>query len=386
MPQGPGDVLALVRAGQARTRAEIAAATGLSRVTVAQRVDSLLHSRLIREAGVARSSGGRRAAQLEFNAGHSVILSIAVETTHTRIAVTDLLGQVLHVDDVAVRVADGPEEVLNVVGQQARALLDRSNVSDRLLSGVGLSIPGPVDPQTERPSQPPIMPGWDAYPVGDRLAEALGAQPVVVENDANAMALGEQATGYPASPSLAFVKVSTGIGTGLVIGGSVYQGIDGGAGDIGHVRLPGNDALCQCGARGCVASVASGRAVASALTDLGIDATSGRDVGRLLAQGEPDAMRLTQEAGRLLGQVMATVVCLLNPGVLVIGGALASAPLISGVRETLYPLSLPRATRHLDVRLSELGADAALVGMTRIVVDRVFSPEAVNQRLAARAG
>jgi predicted NBD/HSP70 family sugar kinase len=94
-------------------------------------------------------------------------------------------------------------------------------------------------------------------------------------------------------------------------------------------------------------------------------------------------MRRTQEAGRIIGEVVATVVCLLNPGVLLIGGALASSPLISGVRETLYPLSLPRATRHLDVRLASRGEDAGIIGMTRMVVDQVFTPSAIDAMLGA---
>ena len=101
----------------------------------------------------------------------------------------------------------------------------------------------------------------------------------------------------------------------------------------------------------------------------------------LLAAGNADAARLTQQAGRRIGEVMATVVCLLNPEVVLIGGALASAPLLAGIRETLYRLALPRATRHMALQLGSLGEDAAIVGLTRVVVDHEFSPEAVNVKL-----
>jgi len=244
-------------------------------------------------------------------------------------------------------------------------------------------VPGPVEPGRGRVTQPPIMPGWDGYPIDAHLEARFGA-PVLVDNDANLMALGEHRARYPDTAALVVVKASTGIGAGMVIGGEVYRGIDGGAGDIGHVRLAGHpDAVCQCGAHGCLAAVASGRAVARALTEAGIPATSGRDVRDLLARGDVTALRLTQAAGRVIGEVMATVVCLLNPGVLLIGGALASSALISGVRETLYPLSLPRATRHLDVRLASLGEGAGIIGMTRMVVDQVFAPRAVDAMLTA---
>jgi predicted NBD/HSP70 family sugar kinase len=385
MVSGPGDVLALIRAGAARTRGDVMEATGLSRMTVAQRIDALLATGLIRHAGTASAPRGRRAAHLEFNASHSVVVVVTVETTHTRVAVTNLVGEVLEEQDIEVAVVDGPEPVLQAITAAIDVSLRRAGMPRTEVSGVGIAIPGPVDPHTLRPSQPPIMPGWDAYPVADHLHDALGAEVVLVENDANVMALGEQSVNYPSTDSLCLVKVSTGIGTGIVLDGRIYHGVDGGAGDIGHVRLSDYpDVVCQCGSRGCLAAIASGRAVASALSEHGIEAQSGRDVHRLLAQGNTAAMGLTQDAGRRIGEVMATVVCLLNPEILVIGGALASAPLISGLRESLYPLSLPRATRHLDVRLSTLGENAVVVGMTRRVVDHVFAPESVNSRLAAR--
>jgi predicted NBD/HSP70 family sugar kinase len=382
MPSGPGDVFDLIRHGRVRTRGDILDVTGLSRMTVSQRVDGLLAAGLIREAGADRASGGRRPTRLEFDVTHSVVLSATVDTTHSRTALTDLSGRILADRHVDVAVEHGPEKVLSAIADAAHDLLEAHGLPSSKVSGMGVSVPGPVDPATLRPSQPPIMPGWDAYPVAEHLHDAF-AVPVLVENDANAMALGEYSTGYLDCRALCLVKVSTGIGTGIVIDGRVYQGIDGGAGDIGHVRLAGHpDAVCQCGARGCLAAVASGRAVARALSEVGIPATSGRDVRELLARGDVAAMRRTQEAGRVIGEVVATVVCLLNPGVLLIGGALASSPLISGVRETLYPLSLPRATRHLDVRLASRGEDAGIIGMTRMVVDQVFAPSAVDAMLA----
>ena len=250
------------------------------------------------------------------------------------------------------------------------------------LCGMGLSLPGPVDPDSRRPSQPPILPGWDAYPVAEHLQAGLPGVPVLTVNDADAAALGEYAAGFSHVRSLCLVKVSTGIGTGLVIDGRSYTGADGGAGDIGHVRVaPRSETRCQCGMQGCLAAVASGRAVAAELTALGFSAQSGREVRQLLAAGNADAARLTQEAGRRIGEVMATVVCLLNPAVVLIGGALASAPLLAGIRETLYQLALPRATRHMTLQLGALGEDAAIVGLTRLVVDHEFSPDAVNAKL-----
>lgn len=378
MVVGPGDVLHLIRSGKARTRGDIQEETGMSRMTVAQRVDALLKAGLIREAGTARPSGGRRPTDLAFNLQHSFTISASVETTSSRVSLTDLSGAIIADEHLDIAVEDGPEKVLHAMAEAGARLLARSKTPIEKVSGVGISVPGPVDPHTLRPSQPPIMPGWDAYPIVEFIQDAFPV-PVLVENDANAMAIGEYSAGFAGTAPLCLVKVSTGIGIGLVIGGEVYQGVDGGAGDIGHVRHPAFAGLqCHCGSFGCLAAGASGGAVARQLTGLGIEASSGRDVHRLLQAGNVETMRLTHEAGRRLGEVMATVVCLLNPAVLLIAGDLASSSLIGGIRETLYPMSLPRATRHLDVRLAALGEDAGIRGMSSLLVNQVFSASAVN--------
>lgn len=379
---GPGDVLHLIRSGRARTRGDIQAVTGMSRMTVAQRVDALLKAELIREAGTARPSGGRRPTDLAFNLQHSCIISASVETTSSRVALTDLSGVIIKDERLDIAVDDGPEKVLRAINEAAQQILRTSGTAITKVSGMGISIPGPVDPHTLRPSQPPIMPGWDAYPIAEFIQDTFPV-PVLVENDADAMAVGEYSAGFTGVTSLCLVKVSTGIGTGLVINGQVYQGVDGGAGDIGHVRHPAFAGLqCQCGSFGCLAAGASGGAVARSLANLGIAGTSGRDVHKHLRAGNVEAMRLTHEAGQRIGEVMATVVCLLNPAVLLIAGDLASASLIGGIRETLYPMSLPRATRHLDVRLASLGEDASIRGMSSLLVNQVFAPDAVNARLS----
>jgi predicted NBD/HSP70 family sugar kinase len=389
MPTGPGDVLGLIRDGRAQTRGDVRDITGLSRMTVAQRLDALLDAGIIVEGDTTtEATGGRRRRRLVFNTSQSRAVVAAVDTTHTRIAVTDLGGTRLAEDEIEVPVEEGPVVVLDEIAAAMAALLDRAGVRTEDLCGAAISLPGPIDPASGRPSQPPILPGWDAYPVAEHVQAGLPGVPVLTANDADAAALGEYAhAGDVRYPLMCLVKVSTGIGTGIVMGGRCYTGADGGAGDIGHVRVPtGSDELCQCGGHGCLAAVASGRAVARELTQMGIPAASGREVGQLLKRGNPDAARLTQRAGRRIGEVMATVVCLLNPDVVLIGGDLASAPLLSGIRETLYKLSLPRATRHLQLHLGSLGEDATLVGLTRLLVDHEFSPDAVNARLRGAAG
>ncbi|MCX4453928.1 ROK family protein [Streptomyces sp. NBC_01728] len=404
-----GDLLELVRSGRATTRGALQQATGLSRATVGQRLDRLFRAGWLREGAggpVDSPQGGRPSITLEFDDEHAVVLAADLDTRHGRAAVVSLSGEIQAEHHGSLRIEDGPDAVLGELGRWFAELLEKAGQRADAVCGIGLAVPGPVDTETGKVVQPPIMPGWDGYDIRGRLGRAFaehagveGAKgagitgsagiarggtriPVLVDNDANLMAYGEQRTGYPDCSAFALVKVSTGIGAGMVVGGSVYRGVDGGAGDIGHIRV-GADALCRCGSYGCLAAVASGGAVARRLAESGVPATSGSDVRDLLTAGHPEAMALAREAGRQVGDVLATVVTLLNPGVLMIAGDLSGTPFLTGVRELLYQRALPRSTAHLDVVTSRLGERAGLVGAGALVVEYLYAPERVEERLAA---
>ncbi|MER5936828.1 ROK family protein [Streptomyces sp. NPDC001928] len=386
-----GELLELVRSGRAVTRGALQQATGLSRATVGQRLDRLFRAGWLREGAggpVDSPLGGRPSITLEFDDAHAVVLAADLETRHARAAVLSLSGEILAEHSGTLVVRDGPEAVLGELARWFAELLEKAGRRAGEVCGIGLAVPGPVDSDTGRVVQPPIMPGWDGYDIRGRLARAFGeetgaeAVPVLVDNDANLMAYGEQRTGYPDCSAFVLVKVSTGIGAGVVVDGSVYRGIDGGAGDIGHIRV-GADAQCRCGSYGCLAAVASGRAVARRLAEEGVPAASGSDVRDLLAAGHTGAAALAREAGRQVGDVLATVVTLLNPGVLMIAGDLAGTPFLTGVRELLYQRALPRSTAHLDVVTSRLGERAGLIGAGALVVEHLYAPERVEERLVA---
>ncbi|MFI5976994.1 ROK family protein [Streptomyces sp. NPDC051452] len=388
---GAGDLLELVRSGRAVTRGALQQATGLSRATVGQRLDRLFRAGWLREGagGPAGSPlGGRPAVTLEFDDSHAVVLVADLDTRHARAAVLTLTGEILAEHSGTAVVEDGPEAVLAALGSWFGELLPRTGRRAEEVCGIALAVPGPVDSETGRVVQPPIMPGWDGYDIRGRLSRAFTehtgapAVPVLVDNDANLMAYGEQRTGHPDCTAFVLVKVSTGIGAGVVVDGSIYRGADGGAGDIGHIRV-GGDALCRCGSYGCLAAVASGGAVAGRLAEAGVPAASGSDVRDLLAAGHPEAAALAREAGRRVGDVLATVVSLLNPGVLMIAGDLAGTPFLTGLRELLYQRALPRSTAHLDVVTSRLGERAALIGAGALVVERLYTPARAEERLTA---
>ncbi|MFF7328872.1 ROK family protein [Streptomyces sp. NPDC008150] len=386
-----GELLELVRSGRATTRGALQQVTGLSRATVGQRLERLFRAGWLREGAggpVDSPLGGRPAITLEFDDAHAIVFAADLDTRHARAAVLTLTGEILAERSGGLAVEDGPEAVLGELAGWLADLLEQSGHRAAEVCGIGLAVPGPVDSDTGRVVQPPIMPGWHGYDIRGRLARAFtehtGAPPVpvLVDNDANLMAYGEQRTGYPDCSAFVLVKVSTGIGAGVVVDGALYRGVDGGAGDLGHIRV-GADAVCRCGSRGCLAAVASGGAVARRLAEAGVPAASGSDVRALLAEGHPEAAAFARDAGRLVGDVLATVVTLLNPGVLMIAGDLAGTPFLTGVRELLYQRALPRSTAHLDVVTARLGERAGLVGAGAMVVEYLYAPERAEERLLA---
>ena len=382
---GAGAMLSLIRQGRATTRADLAALTGMARSTVAQRVQALIAGQLVYESEEGASTGGRPPRTFVFNQAAGVVLAADLGATHSRIAMTDLAGEVLAEHAEELEIASGPENVLAWLRDAFDRLLDESGRTLGDVRGVGVGVPGPVEFATGRPVNPPIMPGWDNYPVSDELGDHYDA-PVLVDNDVNIMALGEHWSAWPLAEHLLYVKVGTGIGCGIVAGGEIHRGAEGAAGDIGHIRVTADESVvCRCGNVGCLEAVAGGRAIAMQLHDLGVDAESSRGVVQQVRAGNPDSVRLVREAGRTLGDVLASVVNFFNPAVIVIGGDVAEAheQLLAGVREVVYQRSLPLATRHLRVVRSSLGDRAGVTGAAVMVIEHVLSPEAVDRALAA---
>jgi predicted NBD/HSP70 family sugar kinase len=384
----PGVILELIRGGHADTRNALIETTGLSRSTILQRLGVLIASGLVVEgAGGRTSNGGRPPTVLTLNEEAGVVLAADLGARHARIAVCDLGGRALAEREEPITIADGPDTVLAWLIATFDGLLTETEraASDVLSAGVGL--PGPVDFATGRPISPPIMPGWDGYPVADVLAEHYEA-PVLVDNDVNIMAVGEHRVHLAELEHLVFVKVATGIGAGVITNGRVYRGTHGAAGDIGHIRSSADsDVLCTCGNRGCVGALASGSAVARQLAAEGLGVSSPADVVALVAQAEPRAIARVRDAGRLLGEALASVVSVLAPTAIVVGGEMAEArePLLAGIRETIYQRSLPLATRELAITTSRLGRRAGLVGAATMATEHALSPERVDELLAQRA-
>lgn len=378
------DVFQLLRNGQPWTRAELATSTGLSRSTVSTRVDLLLSSGLVGFVGQALSSGGRPPTRIAFRPQARTVLAVDVGARHVRVALTDLSGRQIDEELIAMPVSAGPEAVLGQIVASGMRLLDRRPSVDSGLAGVGIGLPGPVEHSTGRPVKPPIMPGWDGFDVVKFVQNYLPV-PVLVDNDVNIMAIGERAAHWQDVDDLLFIKVATGIGGGIISGGQLKRGADGTAGDLGHVRVArGEGILCKCGNIGCLEAIASGDAVAQSLTDQGIAAASGKEVVELAANGSIPAIQALRQAGRDIGEVVATCVNLLNPRLIVIGGSMAAAGehIMAGVQEVVAHRSAPFATANLRIALSLARDHAAIMGASQLVSQYVLSPAGIDAALS----
>jgi glucokinase-like ROK family protein len=315
------------------------------------------------------------------------MVGIDIGATSIDVAVTDGGLEILGHVSMACNVREGPDVVLD----HALELLGKlrgQGLADEI-HGAGIGVPGPVSFRDGVPVVPPIMPGWDRFPVREVIGQKLGCS-VLVDNDVNLMALGEVHAGPArAADDFLLVKIGTGVGCGIVVNGQIYRGMSGSAGDIGHIRVDENGPTCVCGNIGCLETYFSGAALAR---DALAAAQSGRsaffaqrleqageltavDVSDAVAAGDPIAVRMVRDGGRRVGQVLAGLISFFNPGLVIIGGGVAGLGhvLLAEIRSVVYRRSAPLATGNLPIVLSELGDTAGVIGATRLISDHIFS-------------
>ncbi|NEE03523.1 ROK family transcriptional regulator [Phytoactinopolyspora halotolerans] len=381
------NVLRILRDEGPLSRVQLADRLGVSRTTMATEVNRLIELGLAESAGPAASRGGRRSTLVDFSSDLRFV-GIDIGATSISVAITDgrlaVLGER---QSVSMDVRLGPEHVLGTAIELARKMLAERKI-DRP-AGVGVGVPGPVDFHSGTPVSPPIMPGWHGYPVRDAVARELGC-PVLLDNDVNVMALGEQHSGVAKTAGdFLFVKVGTGIGCGIVVNGELYRGVDGCAGDIGHIRVEEFGPTCACGNTGCLEAYFGGAALARDATSAAQSGASpalaamletkgeltAADVALAVDQGDAHAVQMVRDGGQRLGWVLASLVSFFNPGLIVIGGRVAQLghPLLAEIRGVVYRRSLPLATGNLPVVLSEMEGDAGVVGAAALISEAVFA-------------
>jgi glucokinase-like ROK family protein len=382
MPAGPdvrrernrARVVAALREAGAASRAELARRTALSRTTLGSIVAELEREGMLveQEDGGAGASprGGRPPRQLSFSRSAGAAIGVDFGKRHLRVAAADLSHTILAEAERPMRTDDPAEAGLDTAEELVEEVLAEAGVARSDVTGVGLGLPGPIDMRSGRVGSSSILPGW----VGVRAAEALGTRldlPVHVDNDANLGALAELHWGAAQGRrNAAYLKVSTGIGAGLIVDGRLFHGSAGMAGEIGHTIIQEHGPVCRCGKRGCLETLAG----AAALVDL-LKGTHGPELttkGLLAAaaDGDTGARRVLADAGRHIGTAVATLCDLLNPELIVVGGELSvvGEVLLDPIREQVHRHAIPATARGLEIVPGVLGDRAELLGTLALVL------------------
>ena len=373
---------------RAVSRSEMTDALGVSRSKISMEVGRLIEAGLLAEDGLAKSEGGRRSSLLRIPRSAGLIAAVDLGATSTDVALSTLGGELLIHRGEPGDIKDGPRSVLDRVKELLSELLAEEGADARDVLAIGVGVPGPVEHASGVLRSPPIMPGWDGFPIREAFADEYTA-PVFVDNDVNVMALGEHRDGLgKGEDDVLFVKIGTGIGGGIIADGHLQRGSQGCAGDIGHICADPEGPVCSCGNKGCLEAMAAAPAIAAKAEECAKEGLSpvlrevfekrgtltAKDVGEAASLGDYHALQIIKESGRLVGQVLAMLVSTLNPSIIVVGGGVANIgnSLLAEIRSTVYLRSLPLATRNLPVVLSRLDQTAGVTGASVLAAEGVL--------------
>lgn len=372
-------VLRLVWQAGRISRADIARRANLSRSTVSEIINEILPSGLVAESGEGPSRGGRRPIVLEFQDDACVILGVEMGATHVAAALTNLRGRVLAWRSREHPVRQDPEGTRELVAELCQACLDDVLPAVWPVVGIGVAVPCPLDPAHPDRLSSLVLPAWQGLLGLEAIAARFGV-PLMVDNDANLGALAERWWGVGRGvDNFAYIKVATGVGSGHVIGGEVYRGSTGVAGEIGHIAIDPHGKPCICGLRGCLATLIGGPALLARAAELlpqfpqsslarpGIDI---HDIETAALAGDPLALQVAREAAEHLGIAVAGLLNLMNPALVVLGGDLAGFGelLVAPLRETVRRRTLVSSVAAAEIRTSELGPRSVAIGAATLVL------------------
>jgi predicted NBD/HSP70 family sugar kinase len=364
-------VVRAVRLAGSLTQAEIARSTGLSAATVSNIVRELRDNGTVQVTPT--SSGGRRARSVALSGDAGIVVGVDFGHSHLRVAVGNLAHQVLAEQSEPIDVDASAGEGFDRAEQLVGRLVESTGIAREKVLGVGLGVPGPIDMETGALGSTAILPGWSGVNPRQEMTDRLGV-PVQVDNDANLGALGELVWGGGRGvKDLAYIKVASGVGAGLVIDGRIYRGPGGTAGEIGHIVLDESGPVCRCGNRGCLETFTAARYVLELLRGSHGEGLTVPRMVQLGREGDPGCRRVIGDVGRHIGMGVASLCNLLNPSRVVLGGDLAEAgELVLGpIRESVSRYAIPSAAQRLSVVPGSLGARAEVLGALALVLSEM---------------
>jgi len=375
------------------SRSEVSGITGWSKAKASQEIRSLVDKGYLVEMGEGASQGGRKPGLLRINDQLGYIAGIDVGATSLDIALADVTGSILQRCSETTDVKLSPETVFGRCSELLTEIIQAQGATPDQILGIGVGVPGPVDFARGVLVAPPLMPEWENFPIRDFFKQTFVSAFVVVDNDVNIMALGEQRSGDGAGiDHFIFVKIGTGIGAGIISNGKIHRGSDGCAGDIGHICVDKEGPLCACGNKGCLEAMSAGPAIASKALEAarnGISPTLSQmlesnggilrpeDVNTACREGDQAALDIIRDSGKMIGDVLAGLVNFFNPSHIFIGGGIANFGnhLLVAVRRAVLHRSLPLATTHLSIKFSRVGPNAGVMGAISLALDYLFAIE-----------
>ncbi|GAU66978.1 putative NagC family transcriptional regulator [Streptomyces sp. NBRC 110611] len=364
-------VVRAVRMAGSLTQAEIARSTGLSAATVSNIVRELKDGGTVEVTPT--SAGGRRARSVSLSGDAGIVVGVDFGHSHLRVAVGNLAHQVLAEETEPIDVDASAAEGFDRAEELVNRLIKATGIGLGKVIGVGLGVPGPIDVESGTLGSTAILPGWAGTNPGKELSERLGV-PVHVDNDANLGALGELVWGGGrGAADLAYIKVASGVGAGLVISGQIYRGPGGTAGEIGHITLDESGPVCRCGNRGCLETFTAARYVLPLLRPSHGEDLTMAGVVKLARDGDPGCRRVIADVGRHIGSGVANLCNLLNPSRVVLGGDLAEAGelVLAPIRESVSRYAIPSAARQLGIVTGTLGGRAEVLGALALVLSEM---------------
>lgn len=377
-------VLRLIWREHKISRAEISRQLDLARSTVTEIVRELLSTGLIAEVGSGKSNGGRKPVLLQFQDDAKVILGIDIGATHISVAMTNLRGKLLKWKEKEFPVRDDSEGTFKVIDELCNECLKDFNKSgnDKLLS-IGVSVPSPVDPRRPEYLSETIIPAWHGKSGLERLREKYKV-PVYLDNDANLGALAEHWWGQGKnSNDLVYIKISNGIGAGYIFNGRLYRGAEGIAGEMSHMPIDPNGRLCGCGLRGCLATVISAWALIERVKTLSVlypdsellkTTITIKNIENAALNRDPLALQVIAEAVNYLTSAITSLVNLLNPNLIVLGGSLSrlGGLIINPIQEKINSCTLISSVNTTKLVTSSLGPEGIAIGAATLAIEQAF--------------
>lgn len=359
-------IIAELGRGRAPSQAELARVTGLAAATVSNIVRDLERDGLVRIAG----SGGRRWVHLQ-PAGHGLAASVDYGHRHVTVAMAGPDAVLVAERRASLAPDTSADEGLRIAAGLLAEILAEAGLGVGDLAGLAMGLPAPIDTRTGTVGSLTILPQWVGVPAAELAAEVFGL-PVVVDNDANLGALAEHRWGRGTGVSnLVYLKLSEGVGAGMIMDGRLYRGPAGTAGEIGHTTVDEFGAVCRCGNRGCLETLVAARQVTELLRPVsGRELAIGEIVRRARA-GDRGCARVIGDTGLQVGRAVADLCNIVNPELVIVGGELAQGGelLLAPMRQVAARRGIPSAVDTLDVTTAGLGAAAHVLGGIALAFD-----------------